>query len=83
MNKTTVGGANVGNDIKIYVQAAQYEQGLNQIQAIGSTGNLQLTYPDIINQVINDSSSLGIKIQYSLKQDINYNDSANGDINTG
>ncbi len=82
MNNTTIGSTNVGNSIKIYVQAAQYEQGLNQIEAIGSTGKLQLSYPEIINQVINDSTNLGIKIQYSLKQDINYGDASGTDINT-
>ena len=71
------------NKIKIYVQAAKYEEALNQISAIGSTGNLQLTYPPLIQDVINNSSNLGIKIQYSLKQDINYNTSSGTDINTG
>ena len=72
------------NKIKIYVQAAKYEEALNQISAIGSTGNLQLTYPPLIQDVINQvSTSAGIKVQYSLKQDITYSDNSSGDINTG
>ena len=72
------------NKIKIFVQAAKYEEALNQISAIGSTGNLQLTYPQLIQDVINQvSTSAGIKVQYSLKQDIQYNASSGTDIDTG
>ncbi|WP_406602479.1 hypothetical protein ACJA29_03345 [Metamycoplasma sualvi] len=73
------------NNIKIYVQAAKYESALDQIGAIGSTGHLQLTYPELIQQVVNASSNssnnLGIKIQYSLKPNIGYNANSGNDIN--
>ena len=82
MNNNDVAPGN--NKILIYVQAAKYEEALNQISAIGSTGNLQLTYPPLIQDVINKvSTSAGIKVQYSLKQDITYSDNSSGDINTG
>ncbi|WP_406602576.1 hypothetical protein ACJA29_03895 [Metamycoplasma sualvi] len=75
------------NKILIYVQAAKYEQELNNIEVSGSTGNLLYSYPEVIQKVVdassNSSNDLGIKIQYSLKQDITYSDNSGGDISNG
>ena len=75
------------NKILIYVQATKYEQELNNIEVSGSTGNLLYSYPEVIQKVVdassNSSNDLGIKIQYSLKQDITYSDNSGGDISNG